>query len=626
MSTWAAVLRLDGGEVGEREIALATESLRAVDATTRTWFDGPVVLAARGASGPVGDGERWLVGDLRLDAADRLARSLDIESRRGPARGDSQDADAETLLRAWRRWGTAAAARVAGDFAYASWHRGRRRLDIVRDDFGVRPLYWSTGLPAGDDAARLLVVSDSADTVARHPGLTLELDQDGVADLLLFDAWQGPEGTLWRHVHRLPPASRRVWTAGPAATRNGSAGAVSGPLPSRGLVRPRLDPLAPSPDPEETAEALWSALRAATADRLRGTRHPALLLSGGLDSAAVATAAVADGTRLQGHVLTYRRLLRDPEAPAAARTAAALGLPLRRHALDDFRYFDPGDEPGDDLDAWRVSRVPSFPLTASIDRALARRLRAMGTEVVLTGFGGDVVLRPDRDALRSKLAAGDVVGTVRALAGSLRRGLRPPLGLHSALVRRTSWRDGYPPWLEAGFARRVDALERWRHRYGPRPAASVDRSEAWRELTDGGWAVVFERWAVLEQQVGAPPRRHPFFDRRVVAAALAAASLPQCLDKSMLRTALRGRLPEAIRRRPKTPLVGEPAHGTPEPLERALRGWALKAPIVRDFVDIERLAACLQSATPEASPHRHAAAFCFWLSRLMVVLDEGDTI
>jgi asparagine synthase (glutamine-hydrolysing) len=52
--------------------------------------------------------------------------------------------------------------------------------------------------------------------------------------------------------------------------------------------------------------------------------------------------------------------------------------------------------------------------------------------------------------------------------------------------------------------------------------------------------------------------RYPFFDVRLVNFVLAIPPLPWCADKWLLRAAMRDKLPDAIRLRPKRPLAGNP--------------------------------------------------------------------
>jgi asparagine synthase (glutamine-hydrolysing) len=52
--------------------------------------------------------------------------------------------------------------------------------------------------------------------------------------------------------------------------------------------------------------------------------------------------------------------------------------------------------------------------------------------------------------------------------------------------------------------------------------------------------------------------RYPFLDSRIVEFLLAIPPFPWFFRKTILRKAMAGRLPERVRTRPKTPLVGDP--------------------------------------------------------------------
>src|SRR5574341_124683 len=51
--------------------------------------------------------------------------------------------DTETILRLYERLGSAMPERLRGMFAFAMWDRTERTLFLVRDRFGVKPLYYA---------------------------------------------------------------------------------------------------------------------------------------------------------------------------------------------------------------------------------------------------------------------------------------------------------------------------------------------------------------------------------------------------------------------------------------------------------------------------------------------------
>src|SRR6185369_4380823 len=59
----------------------------------------------------------------------------------GPWRSNT---DTEVVLRAYRKWGVEAFARLRGMFALAIWDSGKEELLLARDRFGIKPLYYFT--------------------------------------------------------------------------------------------------------------------------------------------------------------------------------------------------------------------------------------------------------------------------------------------------------------------------------------------------------------------------------------------------------------------------------------------------------------------------------------------------
>src|ERR1044071_7892628 len=87
--------------------------------------------------------------------------------------------DTEVMLAAFEAWGIDAVARFNGMFAIAVWDRDERRLHLVRDRMGVKPLYYGF---AGDT----FVYGSELKALRRHPGFAARIDRDALRLYLRF--------------------------------------------------------------------------------------------------------------------------------------------------------------------------------------------------------------------------------------------------------------------------------------------------------------------------------------------------------------------------------------------------------------------------------------------------------
>src|SRR5262249_55006083 len=167
------------------------------------WSDGPVGLGHRisrttpeslSEKQPLLDegGNLCLVLDGRVDNRAELAAWLRDEGVRLRA-----DTDAELVLQSYALWADGCASHLVGDFAFAIWDRGRRRLFCARDPLGIRPLYYwirDQTFVCGSELRQVL------DTLPLGP----EPNEAAVGEYLssrLVDL----EETLYRGIRRLAP-------------------------------------------------------------------------------------------------------------------------------------------------------------------------------------------------------------------------------------------------------------------------------------------------------------------------------------------------------------------------------------------------------------------------------------
>src|SRR5437764_1323210 len=81
--------------------------------------------------------------------------------------------DTETVLRAFQQWDTACFARLRGMFAAALWTESRKRLVLVRDRMGIKPLYYYR---QGED----VYFGSELKAILEHPDVPRRLDLEAL--------------------------------------------------------------------------------------------------------------------------------------------------------------------------------------------------------------------------------------------------------------------------------------------------------------------------------------------------------------------------------------------------------------------------------------------------------------
>jgi asparagine synthase (glutamine-hydrolysing) len=298
-------------------------------------------------------------------------RALRAELERAPQppkfRGHS---DTEVLLAAIDRWGLdGALQRCAGMFAFALWDCEKRKLHLVRDRLGERPLYY------GRMGCALLFGSELK-ALQEHPAWCGEIDRDVLTLLLRFNYIPGPF-SIFKNIQKLPPgaivsidrsaelpAPIEYWSAHRAVTAG-----VTNRFPH---------------GEAEAAERLEALLREVIREEMVADVPVGALLSGGIDSSTIVALMQAESPR---PVKTFTIGFDDNrfnEATHAKEVARHLGTDHTEHYLtpEDALAVIPRlpmlyDEPFADL-----SQIPMLLLAA-----IARR----NVTVCLSGDGGDEV-------------------------------------------------------------------------------------------------------------------------------------------------------------------------------------------------------------------------------------------
>ncbi|WHL17477.1 asparagine synthase (glutamine-hydrolyzing) [Stenotrophomonas acidaminiphila] len=318
------------------------------------------------------DGRYWLAYNGEIYNFAALRAELEPLGHRFGGHSDT-----EVLLGAVVQWGLEATLRRCnGMFAIALWDRREQRLSLARDRVGKKPLYYGW---AGD----ALVFGSELKALWRHPAFDNGIDRDALTLLLRLDYIPAPH-CIHEHAFKLMPG--RVLHLDAAAVAAGAAAH----RPAQAQVaywdaRERMAACLAAPfagSEAEAADALDGQLRQAVALRMVADVPVGVFLSGGTDSALVASLMQAQSAApVHSFSIGFEDSDHD-EAPLAREVATHLGC-------DHTELYVSG------ADALAV--VPELPAmfdepfadASQVPTALVARLARRGVTVALSGDGGD---------------------------------------------------------------------------------------------------------------------------------------------------------------------------------------------------------------------------------------------
>lgn len=107
--------------------------------------------------------------------------------------------DTEVVLQAWEEWGPACVPRFNGMFAFALWDDREQALFLVRDRYGIKPLYWTVW-------DNVLVFGSEQKALLAHPHARREVDREALLEYFTFQNLF-TDRTLLRGVRMLPAAT-----------------------------------------------------------------------------------------------------------------------------------------------------------------------------------------------------------------------------------------------------------------------------------------------------------------------------------------------------------------------------------------------------------------------------------
>jgi asparagine synthase (glutamine-hydrolysing) len=450
--------------------------------------------------------------------------------------------DTEVLPHLYEEFGVSIPALLRGMFAIAIWDERRRRLILVRDRAGEKPLYYA-------DTPDGLVFASEIKALLIHPAVGLDLDPEALALYLQLQYVPGPD-TLVAAVRKLAPGHIAI-------------------VEDRQINVERYWDIVPS-EPSQfksrsgAARELRALLETAVRSQVHAERPVGALLSGGIDSAGIASLMALVGKEPpRTFTVGFEDEALD-ERQAARLVANAIGsrhteLIIEPPSFEDLeRLVWHLDEPVADqaaLPTYQISRVASEHVT-----------------VVLTGegsdelFGGYPRYRWFRFAQQLSPLPADLRASLRTIAAPLigERYADLLLRHQDALERHTAWTCIFPP-DELGEVLHRDLYEEARVRAAARFRELL---EGWDDRTPLEQAMYLDlkTWLVDDILTKADrmsmawsiEARAPYLDHRIIDFATSlppAARVHGLRTKPLLREALASIVPPSTLFRPKKPFA-----------------------------------------------------------------------
>jgi asparagine synthase (glutamine-hydrolysing) len=328
----------------------------------------------------------------------------------------SSTSDTEVVLKGFARWGLDVVPRLRGIFAMAIWDPRSRSVHLVRDQMGIKPLYW-TIVRGGTLGGETLLFASELRSLLASGVVPRRLDPAGVASFLAQGFVVGPN-TMVEGVKLLPSAS--ILTV--------ASGAGSGE--SNAISLKRYWELPAGAAGRTTEEELHEVLANTVRMQLVSDAPLGIFLSGGIDSSAVA--ALASETAPDA-VHTFTIGFEDKSLDES-RYASAVAAAIRsRHTTavlseQDFLAQLPG--------AMTAIDQPTFDAINTY--FVSRAARNAGMTVALAGTGGDELFGGYRSFVElPKMMRGTSWFPGRLLDGAIRGTARMSGGMFWDALKRS---------------------------------------------------------------------------------------------------------------------------------------------------------------------------------------------
>ena len=114
--------------------------------------------------------------------------------------------DTEVLLKSYIYYGNDVVNHLNGIFAFAIWNNKKKELYLARDHFGVKPLFYTI-------KDNTLIFASEIKALFEYPGITKELDNQGVCELFGIGPSHTPGTTVFKNIFEVKPANFGIFNS-----------------------------------------------------------------------------------------------------------------------------------------------------------------------------------------------------------------------------------------------------------------------------------------------------------------------------------------------------------------------------------------------------------------------------
>lgn len=291
----------------------------------------------------------------------------------------NSSSDTEVLLEAWRVWGEKALAKLRGMFAFAIFDQHNNELILVRDQFGIKPLYLleqAGGIAFASEIKALKLMLENA-----------EINREAIIASLLY-VWAPEPISAYKNIRRLP--------AGHMLTIKADGSRVEKPFWNM------VDFLHQNQPPVTIASARRK-LEESVAAHMIADVPVASFLSGGLDSSIITALAAHHNPALECYTIAFRSSDKAFEAMPDDLHYARLAAKHLRVKLNEIII-----EPEVVSMLPQMAAIMDEPIgdAAAINLFLmCRTARENGIKVLLSGMGADEMFGGYRRHLATLMAS-----------------------------------------------------------------------------------------------------------------------------------------------------------------------------------------------------------------------------